>query len=251
MERSDPREVASEVLCTRYAGAAFLFLAGSVVRREHTATSDLDLVVVFERIGRARRESFTHGGWPVEAFLHDASTLRYFFGDVDRPSGVASLASMVAEGVELPASTALSRRLKAMASEHLAAGPPPWGRSEVDASRYAITDLMQDMRDPRSPQELRASAAVLHARVADHYLRSRQLWSARGKTIPRRLRQVSPAFAAAFEAAFDRAFEQADCAPLFALCEELLAPDGGWLFDGYALDAPETWRKDIPLEETT
>lgn len=250
MERLSPQGAASEALRTRYPDAESMFLAGSVVRAEQTGTSDLDLVVVFGRIARARRESFRFGGWPIEAFLHDPSTLRYFMDEVDRPAGVPSLACMVAEGIEIPASSAFTRELKRQAREHLAGGPPRWGPPEIDASRYAITDVLEDMRDPRSVQELKASAAVLYPRVADHYLRSRQLWSARGKTIPRRLRQASPEFAAEFEAAFEAAFVAADCDRLFALCDVLLAPDGGALFDGYQLDAPESWRKDTFLKET-
>lgn len=250
MERLSPQGAASEVLRTRYPDAESLFLAGSVVRAEQTGTSDLDLVVLYERIARARRESFGLGGWPVEAFLHDPATLRYFMDEVDRPTGVASLACMVAEGIEVPAPTAFTRELKRLAREHLAGGPPRWGPAQIDASRYAITDLLEDMRDPRTRQELEASAAALYPRVADHYLRSRQLWSARGKTIPRRLRRVSPEFATEFEAAFEAVFVRGDRDRLFALCDGLLAPDGGALFDGYQLDAPESWRKDTPLKES-
>lgn len=250
MERLSPQGAASEVLRTRYPDAESLFLAGSVVREEQTRTSDLDLVVVFERIARARRESFGFGGWPVEAFLHDPSTLRYFMDEVDRPTGVASLAGMVAEGIEIPGPTAFTRELKRQAREHLAGGPRRWGPAEIEASRYAITDLLEDMRDPRTVHELKASAAALYSRVADHYLRSRQLWSARGKAIPRRLRQVAPGFAAEFEAAFEALFVRGDRDRLFALCDALLAPDGGALFDGYQHDAPESWRKETLSKET-
>lgn len=54
----------------------------------------------------AYRESFTFGGYPVEAFVHDPATLEYFFLEVDRPSGVPALAQMVVEGIEIPASSA-------------------------------------------------------------------------------------------------------------------------------------------------
>src|SRR3954468_19644562 len=71
MNRADPLTTASAIIARRYEGAAVTFLAGSVVRGEDTDTSDLDLVVVYERIDAAFRDSFIYAGWPVEAFVHD------------------------------------------------------------------------------------------------------------------------------------------------------------------------------------
>src|SRR5262245_59060034 len=96
----------------RYAGCSALFVAGSIVRGEGTAHSDLDLVVLFPALKNAYRESFRHSGYPVEAFVHDPETLEYFFVEVDRASGIPALPHMVAEGVEVPAPSDLSRALK-------------------------------------------------------------------------------------------------------------------------------------------
>jgi hypothetical protein len=80
-------ETAQAIHGDRYSGAAVTFFGGSLARGEGTATSDFDLVVVFEKLDNARRESFSFDGWPVEAFVHDPATLRYFFGR-DRDAGV-------------------------------------------------------------------------------------------------------------------------------------------------------------------
>jgi hypothetical protein len=122
----------------RYANAEVTFVAGSLVRGEGTATSDLDLVVVFKSLPNAYRESFRFGHWPVEAFVHDLRTLAYFFHRVDKPSGVPSLPTMVSEGIEIPQSSEFSRALKAAADSVIAEGPPPWARTDIDRSRYAI-----------------------------------------------------------------------------------------------------------------
>jgi hypothetical protein len=50
---------------------------------EAARTSDLDIVVVFDTLPNAYREAFTFGGWPVETFVHDPTTLRDFF-EADR-----------------------------------------------------------------------------------------------------------------------------------------------------------------------
>lgn len=243
MTKKEPRAAAADILAEKFPEARVAFLAGSVVRGDHTEMSDLDLVVVFDRLPQAYRESFVFGGWPVEAFVHDPQTLRYFFYEVDRPTGVPSLPTMVQEGLELPRRSELSASLKQLAQSVIDAGPPPWGEKEVLTSRYVITDLVDDMRAPRSRDELMASAARLYPLLAEHYLRSRQLWSARGKSIPRRLSSVSAEFGAAFCEAFRVVFEVASTARLIPLCEEVLRPSGGWLFDGYIVHAPEAWRR--------
>lgn len=81
------------------------------MRGEATAESDLDIVVVYERLPNAYRESFVYGGWPVEAFVHDAETLAEFF-ESDRRRGVPALMSMVWEGLEVPEACEFSARLK-------------------------------------------------------------------------------------------------------------------------------------------
>jgi len=91
MDRPGPLVATSEIVAERYGDAAVVFLAGSIMRGEDTDTSDLDLVVVNERIDAAFRESFRYAGWPVEAFVHDPEALRFFFLHVDRPAGCPHL----------------------------------------------------------------------------------------------------------------------------------------------------------------
>lgn len=242
MNRADPLSDASEILAQRYEGAAMVFLAGSVMRGEGTDTSDLDLVVVYERLDAAFRESFRYKDWPVEAFVHDPETLRYFFLQVDRPSGVPSLPHMVATGTPLPYATNLSRALQAFAHEVLARGPPRWSIERLAQSRYTITSLADDLRSPRSRTELLASGAALYSALADHILRGQGQWSASGKSIPRRLASGAPALANRFEEAFHLLFVCGRTDAVTDLCAEVLAPSGGWLFDGYKFAVPSDWR---------
>lgn len=238
-----PQAVAAEIVAAKYPESRVVFLAGSVMRGEGTETSDLDLVVIFDRLPQAYRESFIFDGWPIEAFVHDPETLRYFFDEIDRPSGIPSLPSMVVEGLEVPQRNELSMLLKQLAQTTIENGPPTWGERELQNSRYIITDLVEDIRSPRSRNELTASAAKLYTLLTDHYLRSQHLWSARGKSIPRRLSSVSANFEAAFSESFRAVFEEGNTAKLITVCEEVLRPSGGWLFSGYKLLAPESWRK--------
>ncbi len=241
--RDEIVRIANDIHQERYRDAAILFAAGSIVRGEGTAYSDLDLVVVYERLPHAWRESFRHGDLPVEAFVHDPGTLRFFFVEIDGRSGVPSLPQMVHEGVEVPGPNALSAKLKESARSILDAGPPRWGEDVRRRKRYEITDQLDDLRAPRSDAEVWAAGTQLYTALADYYLRSRGLWSARGKAIPRALEQANTEVASRFGASFARLFREAEPADAIALAEELLQPDGGLLFEGYRLEAPADWTR--------
>lgn len=239
------KALATTLYHEKYPEADCLFLAGSVLRGEGTATSDLDIVVLYDKLPNAYRDSYYYAGWPVEAFVHDLETLAYFLADIDRPSGVPSLAAMVAEGLAIPAETRLSRRVKSDAQQFLQAGPSEWSREDINRSRYMITDLIDDLRSPRSNAEMYATAAQLYNAIANHFLRIQGMWSAKGKTIPRRLHRVDEQFAQAFDRAFGQLFTHGNTSGLFDLVSDLLKQEGGFLFDGYRLEAPESWRKPI------
>lgn len=235
--------VAAAVRSDRYRDADAVFAAGSIVRGESTPFSDLDLVVVYRQLPCAYRESFRFDGYPVEAFVHDPSTLEYFFLEVDRPSGVPSLPQMIVEGIEIPGPTDTSRQLKQRAAAVIAAGPPVLDADGERRMRYFVSDLLDDLRAPRSRDELFGTGTRLYEHLADYYLRRRGLWSARGKAIARVLRQVDPALCASYNDAFAALFVQGDPGSLIRLAEDILREAGGPLFDGYRADASPAWRR--------
>lgn len=234
--RVSPEEAARGVWRERYAGARVMFVGGSVMRGEATAASDLDVVVVYERLPNAYREAFVHAGWPVEAFVHDGETLARFF-EKDRERGVPALMNMVSEGLEVPGPSWFSGALKRRAAEVVEAGPPAWDERELTLRRFRLTDWVDDLRFPRSHEELYATGAALYQDAADFYFRTRGLWSAHSKTIPRRLRATDAEFAEKFLSAFDSLFTEKRNGPAIALVEEMLEPFGGFLFDGFRQEA--------------
>src|SRR4051812_480615 len=121
--KHSPLFVAKELFETRFSGADVAFMAGSVVRGEASTYSDLDLIVIYPKVDFASRESFTHRDWPVEVFIHDPQTLRYFHNKVDALEGKASLLEMIYEGLEVPGPSPISDNLKEMAARALAEGP--------------------------------------------------------------------------------------------------------------------------------
>ena len=233
--------VVRAVQAERYPDADVVLAAGSLFRGEGTATSDLDLVVLYASLPCARRESFHAAGHPVEAFVHDPGTLEYFFS-TDVATGVPSLPRMVLEGVEVPHQTEVSRAAKARAEAVLAAGPPPLDVERERRMRYFVSDLIDDARAPRSAAELTAIGARLYELLGDYHLRRLGRWSGKGKGLPRALAALDADLATRYTDAFARLFAHADAGQVIALAGELLAPAGGPLFDGYRADAPADWR---------
>ena len=169
--------ITKEILQTKYPSAEFAFLAGSIVRGEATAFSDLDIVVIFENLPTAYRESFYFQGFPIETFVHTAETLNYFF-EMDAKSGVPSLQQMVAEGIEVPNKCELSENLKKLANEFLN-NPPQITKVEIRTFQYWINDLIDDIRQPRSKTELTATGTRLYEAISDCYLRINNQCSAK------------------------------------------------------------------------
>lgn len=239
---TDVLDAARTIRSERYSDAAVVFAAGSLVRGEGTAYSDLDLVVVYSALPCAYRESFTFRKLPVEAFVHDPETLEYFSVEMDRASGIPALPQMVVEGREIPNSTDLSRMLKARAAALINAGPPPLDADIERRRRYMVTDLLDDVREWRSTEELIAAGSRLFEELADYHLRSMGHWSARGKAIPRALQRADPALGTRYCRAFESLFQEGEVRHVVRLTEELLEARGGLLFDGYRADAPSSWR---------
>jgi hypothetical protein len=173
-------KITNEILTSRYSSARVIFLAGSIVRGEGTPYSDLDLVVIFDSLTAAYRESFYFQGFPVEAFVHDPETLNYFLLEMDRLSGIPALAQMILEGIEIPAPNELSQSLKSLAALVIESGPPALSDQDIQKMRYNLTNLIDDIRQFNSKDELVASGTALYESLADYYFRTNNLWSAKG-----------------------------------------------------------------------
>lgn len=58
VDTAEALDIATAVVASRYGNAAFAFAAGSIMRGQGTHLSDIDLVVIYDRLKAARRESF-------------------------------------------------------------------------------------------------------------------------------------------------------------------------------------------------
>lgn len=228
---------AKKIHLKKYPQAKVIFLAGSIIRDEGTKTSDLDLVVLYENLPNAFRESFYFNDFPVEAFVHDAETLNYFLEN-ERLNAFSPLMQMILEGIEIPEPCEISDRFKGLARQMKERKPPKLGKEEIERFRYMITNYIDDIRYPRSKIELTATATILYSALSDFYFRSNDLWMAKHKSIPRELENVNPEFQERFCFAFEDLFVNGKSEKVIKLSEEILLSHGGFLFDGFRNDAP-------------
>lgn len=240
--------IANHVFAARFQGASCAFVAGSIMRGEGTPSSDIDLVVVFDHLDAAWRESFIESGLPVEAFVHDPQTLAWFIEN-DAKNGYPIMVDMIASGVAIGPDIDRAEALKTFAANLLAKGPPPFEGEKRDGIRYLITSLLEDLRDAHAPAERRAIAAELYQPLADFALLGRCAWSGKGKWIPRLLNKLDSELAQRFDHAFEHA-AQGDTVPLQLLAENELARHGGLYFAGDKRMAPADARSSTFRIET-
>lgn len=234
-------KIAEAVFRDRYHEASFAFAAGSIMRGEGTYLSDIDLVVIYDHIEVARRESYVVGEIPVEAFIHDRETLAWFVNE-DVSRGQPSILNMIAEGAIIGDNQSQAEELRRIISDRLSEGPPPLPATALNALRYEITDAVDDLRGERSFGEAMAIGALLYPKLVELALRGRGRWNGAGKWAPRLLGDVDAELANLFEDAFRALFKDGDASFVIALADAELAPHGGRLFDGDCRAAPRSWR---------
>ncbi|PKB19809.1 nucleotidyltransferase domain-containing protein [Janthinobacterium sp. 64] len=238
------RAIAVRLVQEHYPTAVVAIIGGSFATGRQTATSDIDLLLLFDHVDCAWRSTIAAEGRTVELFAHDMATFTYFCKEMDAPGGTVPLAMMVLEGENIAAPGPQHAQLLALAQAFAAAGPPMLDAENLQRRRYAITTALEDLVDSRHPGEALAVACQLYEALADLHLRAAGVWSGGGKHLFRCLQAFDAAIAAQLDGALrltaadlpagQRAFEQVTAA--------VLAPVGGPLLDGFTLPAPAHWR---------
>lgn len=227
------KEIASCLVKEYYPNCAGALLAGSIVRREETETSDLDIVILDTNIEIAFRESFIFRDMPVEVFIHNEFTMREFFkSDAERAR--PSLPNMIVEGVVVR-DCSLITDLKKEAAELLKNGPTPWNNIQIDFARYFITDLLEDFISCNNSNEFIFIAGALAEKAHEFYLRTNRQWIGQSKWIYRSLKNFDKEFADEFSITFDEFYKKREIEKVVQLIDRILEPFGGRLFDGFSL----------------
>ena len=189
----DHAELAERFVASAYPLADIAILAGSTARGARTPTSDIDLLLIGDALFSGTSnisEAATHE-FEGEVFEVFAYTPEGFEGWANRgiEQGRPVIVHMLTEGVPIRASTSLTG-LRARWGAILAAGPS-LEPAESRFRRYMITDLLDDLRDATDALEGQVVAGLLFERVAELMLLDAGRWTATGKWLPRRLRDLS------------------------------------------------------------
>jgi hypothetical protein len=229
-----PAEVAARKFIEEYFPHCHAaLLAGSVVRGEETATSDLDIVVFDMSLTSAYRESMIAYNWPVEVFVHNFTSYKQFFkSDCERAR--PSLPRMVAEGIVIKDNGSLAE-IKKEAKELLDKGPKLWPEQTIQMKRYFITDALDDFVGATNRAEEIFIANTLADHIHEFVLRTNGMWIGSSKWIIRALKQYDETFAEKFIEAFDTFYKTGEKRKVEQLVDTVLNPYGGRFFAGFSL----------------
>lgn len=175
----DPKDTAKRFIKINHPECEGAMLAGSCARGEATATSDLDIIILYTGEDRAYRESLLFEGWPVEVFVYTGEAYQNFFAS-DAERGIPSMPRMVSEAIVLKEAPVVTK-MKSEASSIFAAGPSPWNKQKIDHNRYMITNLIDDFLDKEIGGEAYFLANTIVNDLAIFSLRTRQHWIGSGK----------------------------------------------------------------------
>ncbi|GIN86253.1 nucleotidyltransferase [Heyndrickxia sporothermodurans] len=234
MNKMEPVEAAMQFINKQFPTCQGALLAGSVVRKEATETSDLDIIIFDQSLKSSYRESFLEFGWPIEAFVHSFTSYKYFFED-DCKRAMPSMPKMVAEGIILKDEERIIEAIKKEAMELLEKGPDVWSEETVMMKRYFITDALDDFKGCNKRAEELCIANTLAELVSEFVLRTNQKWIGKSKWLIRSLKNFDKKFANDFIDAFDCFYKTSDKQSIIQLVEQVLQPHGGELFEGFSM----------------
>lgn len=181
---------AEQFIEAQFPTAAIAVLAGSTARRERTATSDIDLLLIGEDLfeqERSRTAMATTRAYAGEVFEIFAYTPAGFaeWAERDLAQHRPVIVRMLIDGIPIRDDGSLAT-LRAQWRTSLDLGPRI-DDAELAFRRYVITDLLDDLRDSTSPIEIRVLEGLLYERIAELILLSGGEWIGSGKWLPRRL----------------------------------------------------------------
>ena len=237
--RPEPAVSARAVVAKRYPEAVQAWLSGSVVLGGSTSTSDLDITVLRD-VGRARRESLTFQGWPVEMFVHTSDTIRWFVAK-DLARRKPTMARLVATGIPLLPGRH-GEEIREECAHVLASGPGPVSAAEMDLMRYQLTDQVDDLTNFVPGPVGDAIAVEVWRLTAELLLASNAAWTGGAKWLIREVAALDVRLGSGFADRLHTGLHGAlggDPSPLSSLAAEALGRVGGPLWAGFSLDATD------------
>ena len=203
-----------------------------------TEHSDVDIIVLFDKLPHAHRETYRSEGWLLDAQVHDPETLNYLMVS-DARLGSAIVAKMVIESILVPDETPESKRIVSVASRIISSGPP---KQDFAGVRYMVANMIADLKQSQDRHETMAIGVELYQILSAFVFRSRNQWGASKKMTPRLLEVLDPELNARFCSAFSELFSSGRVDNAIRLAEDLLEPVGGPIYEGFTMNYPAQAR---------
>lgn len=231
--RLDAIEAAHRFIADYFPHCDGALVAGSVVRGQATATSDLDIVIFDNNRMTSYRESFIAFGWPIEVFVHNLTSYKQYFND-DCKRARPSMPKMVSEGIVIKDSGIMDA-IKEEAKQLLKMGPEEWTKDMIRTKQYFISDALDDFIGSSHRAEELFIANTLAELVSEFVLRTNRKWIGHSKWLVRSLMQHDETFTHQFIKVFDIFYKTGEKEHIVKLVDKVLEPYGGKLFDGFSL----------------
>ena len=248
MVDGDGATVAARLVARKFSDARAAWLGGSVAAGQHTPTSDLDVTVLLDGPPASYRSSELADGWPVEYFVQTEESLLRFC-EIDRDRRRPTTMRLVGSSVILVDRDGSGRRLQAALHQMDLAGPPAVTDRDLEARRYAITDMLDDLTAPRSADEGLVIATTLMHEVAEFVLAAHRRWSGSGKWLLRELVSLDTVARTSYAADLTNGLRTAaagDLTPLHDVTVAVLREFGGPVFAGFRREAPPSVAPSLP-----
>lgn len=238
----DYKIIAKEVI-KNYPKAKAVFICGSHTKGLATKTSDIDLQIVYSSKDLAKpfRHSYLYNGVPIETFHNNELSLKFWLKK-EIAAGKGATIFMIGEGVSL-IKGGYSKKLQKQMMDIIKKGPKKLEKSQIDAFRYSLTDLLDDISSPKNASDFYASLNRLYLILADFYLRLNGMWSGYGKPLLRILEKQDNTMYQKYIKAFHKAFKRKNPKLVIKLTDEILELAGGRFWDGYKTVADIDFHK--------
>jgi predicted nucleotidyltransferase len=217
--------LAREFLRSHHPNAVAAVLGGSAAAGTATFTSDLDLVVLYDRPTVNYVDTLEFRGRLFEVFAYDHPSIEFWLQkEIDERRPV--LHSMWATGVLL-LDDGSGTRMAERARRALDDGPAPLDEFELDHRRYRLSGGLDDLRDrPERSAEQFAIMAELFVVAAETVVLTNGGWLGHGKWLVRRLRDVHVPLAVEL---VEWSEGSREAASLILVVERVLDAVGGYL----------------------
>lgn len=236
-----PTQLVQHLSMTRYAGCNCIFFCGSAARGEMTEHSDVDIIVLFNKLPHAHRETFRTEDWLLDAQVHDPETLNYLMAS-DARLGSAIVAKMITESILIPNATRESDLILAIASRIITLGPP---QQDFTGVRYMVANIISDLKQSQNHHETLAIGVELYKILATFFFRSQNQWAVSKKMTPRLLETLDPSVNERFYLAFSRLFSLGNADLAIQLAIDLLQVVGGPIYVDFRMTYPSHARLGI------